>query len=84
MKMLSTMLRGKGALRARFDLTPRDSGTQLAGLIRYYHTSFQEHSIKVTRLACLTYDRLEYVHQAEMAVDTFCTTLVMLPFESIC
>ena len=63
------------ALRARYGLSPREARSRLSTLRKEFQTTLQEHAVDVDRLISIAYPDLPEEHQANMTMDTFCSTL---------
>jgi hypothetical protein len=63
------------ALRARYGLSPREARAKLNSLRRESSTTLQEHASEVQKLVNVAYADLPQCNQADMVVDTFCSTI---------
>jgi hypothetical protein len=63
------------ALRARYGLSPREARAKLNSLRREPATTLQEHASEVQKLVNVAYADLPQCNQADMVVDTFCSTV---------
>jgi hypothetical protein len=63
------------ALRARYGLSPREARSKLNSLRREPSTTLQEHASEVQKLVSVAYTDLPRCHQADMIVETFCSTV---------
>ena len=63
------------ALRSRYGLTTKEARTKLSSLKRDSRSTLHEHSIKVEKLVRKAFGELPCDTQAEMMLDTFCSTL---------